>query len=426
MLDTSEQPYVQPLAAGLVLRTAANADDVERVAKFNGGIHGPGLVPMTRNLFLHHPNTTGRDLVFVEDTTSGAILSSLCLIPWLWSVSGVAVLSGELGIVGTLPEQRRRGLVRLQMEFFKQRLRERGCLLSHIQGIPYYYRQFGYQYALPLDGNLRLEWRDVPQPGSAPQAEDVTFRLATAADIPVLCHLYDEAAAPLAIYARRTPAVWRYLCERTAGGETESETWLALAPTGQAVGYMVWPRYHFGAEPMVNDVSRLSFAAALAALRHCKLLGQERKLPGLRLNLPAQSTLFRLAASLGGQDRGSYALQMYIPDVAGLLRALAPAFAQRLAASPFAAFSGEVRLGAYRDSYAMHFAGGNLEEVAKAGFGEHEAIAFPPQALAPLLLGDRSASELHEAYPDAIVRPGWRLLVDTLFPRLPAFINTIY
>ena len=153
----------QALDDGLVLRTAAGPEDVERAAAFNGLIHGPELEPTIRDLMTHYPGIDGRDLVLVEDESTGQIVSSLLLIPWTLSYEGVALPVGEMGMVGTLEAYRRRGLVRVQDAYFKRRLRERGCLLSLIQGIPYFYRQFGYEYALPLEGGLLLGSRDLPR-----------------------------------------------------------------------------------------------------------------------------------------------------------------------------------------------------------------------------------------------------------------------
>jgi predicted N-acetyltransferase YhbS len=422
MLDQTEAPYRQPLSDGLVVRTAANEGDVARVAEFNGVVHGPGIVGMTRNLFLHHPATRGRDLVFVEDEATGQIVSSLCLIPWTWRYAGVDLPVGEMGIVGTLEAYRRRGLVRAQVEYFQQRLRERGCLLSQIQGIPYYYRQFGYEYALPLEGGLRLELRDVPE-----QPEAVfTFRLATLDDLSILLRLYDEAAQDLAIHTGRDAAIWQYLLAYTDGTEMEAENWLLQDAAGHVAGYLRLPRHHFGEELVVNEVSRLSFDAALAALRRLKTLAEERAKPGLRLNLPDNCTLMRLARSLGAHDLGTYAWQIYVPDLTALLRALAPAFERRLAASPFAGLTREVQLRLYRETIALRFVAGRLTEVANLGFTRGEPINFPPLPFILLLLGYRTVEELRAAYPDVNVKPAWRLLVDTLFPKVTSFIYTVY
>jgi GNAT superfamily N-acetyltransferase len=423
MLDLTEIPYRQPLENGLVLRTAAGERDVERVAAFNGTIHGSGVASMTRNLLVHHPHTRGSDLIYVEDGHSGQVVSSLCLIPWTWRYEGVEVPAGEMGIVGTLEAYRHRGLIRVQVDHFKRRLRERGCLLSQIQGIPHFYRQFGYEYALPLEGGLRLELRDVPTPPDEPPAS----RLAAPDDIPALMQLYDEAAPDLAIHAARDEATWRYLLAHTDGTEMERDTWIVQGADGQIAGYMCVPKHHFGKELVVSEVSRLGFDAALAALDHLKTLALERDRPGIRLNLPASCTLMQLARSLGAHDLGTYAWQIHVPDFATLLRALAPVFERRIEQSPFAGLTRDVRLGLYREALILRFVEGRLTEVTSEGTTDDEAILhLPPLQFIPLALGYRTVEELRAAYPDVSVTPTGRLLVDTLFPKVPSFIYTIY
>jgi predicted N-acetyltransferase YhbS len=424
VLTDTTHPLRQSLSDGLVMRTAACEADVEAVAAFNALIHGPGVAPMTLDLYLRHPDTTARDLVFVEDA-AGQVVSSLCLIPWKWHIDGVSLQAGEMGIVGTADAYRRRGLVRAQDGYFKRRLQERGCLVSHIQGIPYYYRQFGYEYALPLEGGLKLELEQVGEPFGGPY----TFRPAGRADIPALCALHERAAAELAIHAVRSESVWGYLLAHSAGSEMECATWL-IEQGGAAVGYMRVPRYHFGEELAVNEVSALSFSAATAVLAQLRVLAQAEGRPGIRLNLPANCTLMRLARSLGARDLGTYAWQIYLPDPVGLLRALTPALERRLAASPFAGLTRVVVLSFYRSGAALHFEGGRLAAVSElaadalAGFSAD--LRLPPTAFTPLVLGYRNLDELRTAYPDVGADARWRLLLDTLFPRGESFLYTVY
>ncbi len=424
MLNTTESPICQPLEDSLVLRTATSQHDADRVAEFNATIHGPGVGVMTRDLILGHPHTSGRDLVFVEDTSTGRVVSSLFLIPWTWRVDGAEIRSAEMGIVGTLEPYRRRGLIRRQVAWFNQRLRERGCALSHIQGIPYYYRQFGYQYALPLEGGYRLEHRDAPQPESS--GASFTFRRAGEDDAPALMALYDDAARDLAIHALRDGAVWQYLLHESSGSEMQTDTWLIFAGDGQPAGYYRAPHHHFGAEFTVNETSRLSFECAVAALDHIKSLSVAQGAPGIRLCLPASTTLMRLAKACGAHDRGTYQWQIMIPDTAGLLRALGPALEMRLAHSPFAGLTRNVLLDFYRDRVTLRFERGRLVEVAGAASGTEGGYRFPPQAFIPLVLGHRSLQEQRETYPDIGVWGHGSMLIETLFPKISAFLFTIY
>jgi hypothetical protein len=152
----------------------------------------------------------------------------------------------------------------------------------------------------------------------------------------------------------------------------------------------------------------------------------ERDKPGIRLNLPANCTLMRLARSLEPHDLGTYAWQIHVPDVPALLRALTPVLERRIARSPFAGLTRDVRLSLYHETLVLRFRDGKLAEVTNLGFTDSEAVRFPPLQFIPLLLGYRTVEELHAAYPDVSVAPTWRLLIDTLFPKVPSFIHTIY
>jgi GNAT superfamily N-acetyltransferase len=412
------------LENGLILRTAKDKQDVERVAAFNGKIHGPLVETMTHQLFLHHPDTSLDDLIFVEDEQSSEVVSSLCLIPWTWRYEDVEIHGGEMGIVGTLEGYRGRGLIRKQVEMFKRRLHERGCLLSQIQGIPYFYQQFGYEYAIPLERWLMLETRHIPaQPDTA-----FTFRQATVGDIPTLMQLYDETVKHLTIHSVRSEAVWRYLLTDAKGTETERDILLLESTGGQAAGYVCVAHHGFGEELIVNEVSRLSYGAALATLDHIKQLAAERKKPAIRLNLPLGCTLAQVALSLGAHDDGAYAWQIHVQDMAALLRAIAPVLEHRIAASSLAGLTRDARISLYRETILLRFEAGKVTEVTNVGFTtwHEEPIRLPPLQFVPLVLGYRTWQELKAAFPDVDVTPKSRLLVDTLFPKTESFIYTIY
>jgi len=416
---TIHEPAYRPLGDALALRTLRDEADLAAVVALNAAVHGPGVGVVARALVQHFPGLEGRDVVFVEDERTHTVVSSLILVPATLSYGGVRLPAGEMALVGTLEPYRRRGLVAAQDAYFKERLRERGCLISHIQGIPYFYRQFGYTYALPLEGGLRLTGRDLPPP-----AGQFALRLATPADAPLLARLYDAAALDLDFSAVRTAAEWDYLLAHTRGGETESEIWLVEAEDHTA-GYFRLPAHHFGDELVINEASRLPYDAALAALHRAAAQAESAGQPGVRLNLPGGHVLMRAARSFGAHDLGTYAWQIHMPDVAAFLRAIAPALERRIAASPFGGLTSALVLGLYRDSVRLVFEEGRLSEVTPGGPGEGD-VTLPPETLAPLALGYRSVEELRSAYPDLRVDRAWRLLLDTLFPPMAGFVYSPY
>lgn len=53
-------------------------------------------------------------------------------------------------------------------------------------------------------------------------------------------------------------------------------------------------------------------------------------------------------------------------------------------------------------------------------------LCIPPEAFLRLLFGYRALDELFDAWPDILVKPEARSLLNTLFPRLQPFLYTAY
>jgi hypothetical protein len=421
-LLTPTTPVAQALGDNLILKTVAGRDDAERLDTFNTSIHGPVTKSFTRELILHHPNTRPEHWLYIEDNASGRIVCSLALIPWTWQVEGVTLKAGEMGIVGTAEGYRRRGLIRILDRYFKTLLRDGEYDLSHIQGIPYFYRQFGYDYALPLEGGYRLDLHQIPDASES----DWRFRLATIEDSPLLARLFDEAAAALSIHAVRDDAIWRYLFEHSPCTDTAREFWLIEDEDGAPVGYWGIELHGFGMGVNVSETSALPQPVVTALLSFLKRLAAERNKPYIQLKLPAETTLVQVARAWGAQDLGTYAWQIHIPDAARLLRTLAPVLERRIAAGSFAGLTQDVVLNFYRHAVVLRFSEGRLIGVEDTPPQDGEEIRIPPPLFAPLALGYRSRDELAQAHHDLSINGQSRYLIDTLFPKMASFIYTIY
>jgi hypothetical protein len=413
----------------LVMKYPGTPGDIERLAAFNGHVHGDDLVArMTRGLLYHHPHTHPAEWPYVEDQSTGEIVSALCLIPWAWRYENVALKAGEMGIVGTSDAYRHRGLIRALHGYFKGLLSSGEYHLSQIQGIPYFYCQFGYEYALPLEGGWQIRPDQIP--AELPQdAQGFRFRLATPDDLPALAQWYDDASTrDLDISAARDRETWCYLLNQQAHTQSGAEWWLVVDAEDNAVGYVRVAAFGFGTGLIVEESSRLSHAAAVAALSHLKTLCVQRGKPYIRLSASDTSPVVRAARAWGAHSEGRYAWQIHLPDVAHLLRRIAPVLERRLAASAFAEWSETIVINMYREAVELRVNGGLITGVEAVGIRpwEGQSINIPPLLVAPLVLGYRSREELHAAYPDVGIWGQSAYLIDVLFPKMTAFINQIY
>lgn len=420
-----EHPYQRDLGDGLVLKTAASEDDIERVVKCSLGVfREEGIGRLHRKLFLHHPSTKISDLIFVEDEKINCVVSTLCLIPWAVSYEDVRLKVGEMGIVGTLEPYRRRGLIRVQAEFFRELLIQRGFDMSMIQGIPHFYRQFGYEYALPLEGGYRVELHQVSEPGEDEKSR-FSFRPETASDIPILKRLYHEAAQEFSIHACRDNEIWQYLLEHSPDTQTAFEGWVVEEIDKGIAGYFHIQKFPFGNSLTVNEVSRMNYEVALAVLRQTKKLAVERNKPDIRLNLPLGCVIAQVARYHGAYDLGNYAWQILIPDMARFLRTIGPVLERRLAGSPFADLNETLKFNFYKETAQLQFTKGKLTQVQMIKYGDG-AVRIPPRAAVPLIFGYRSREELQRSWPDLGMPPRESYLIDFLFPKMSSCIYPNY
>ncbi len=410
----------EPLAGGLVLRAVESGGDAERLAAFNGRIHGEDVAVLTRRLLVDHPHTRARHWLIVEEPESGRIVSSLCLIPWLMRLEGVELRAGEMGIVGTEPEHRRRGLVRALVARFDRLLADEGFDLSHIQGIPYFYRQFGYEYAVPLVPDLRLPLDALPE---EPAPAGVRFRPAGPADLPALSAAYSQLASSSALSAVRDEATWRYLLDGETAGE--GETW-CVERDGVVAGYFRTHRRGFGQGLIVSEASAMGARDDLALLAELSRRARAAVKPYVKLEIDPVCEIAGLARSLGAHARRTYAWQIRFVDVAALLRKLAPALERRLEASAFAGLTERLVLSLYREAVALEWKRGRLAAVDRLRPVDHAAAQLPPETVVPLLLGHRGLCELADWHPDVRVEPRAAALLDALFPKRRSYLYTIY
>ncbi|MEJ2557063.1 MAG: GNAT family N-acetyltransferase [Anaerolineae bacterium] len=222
------------LGDGLVLRLGTPAD-TEALIDFNIRVLlAEDEAPMLLRAWIRdlisgrHPTTTAADFVLVEDTQAGKIVSSTCLIPQVWVYEDIPFAVGRPELVGTDPAYRRRGLVRTIFGTIHALSAAYGHLVQGITGIPWFYRQFGYEFALPLGGRRDLNVNDVPALKEG-ETEPYHIRQATEADISTLMRLYQRQCADKSVSTLIDEEQWRYdLTGRTPGSDYEVHLYCIL------------------------------------------------------------------------------------------------------------------------------------------------------------------------------------------------------
>ena len=409
------------LGNGLVLRSVRGEDDMARYVALTSAVNGEAEAAIGDRLLRHHPAMSGDDFFFVEDTNTGQIVSTTCLIPWRCRLEEVTLDVAMLEMVGTRPAYRQRGLIRAQIERFHQIVDDRGYDLCIIQGIPHYYRQFGYAYAVDIWGSDWMPSWHVPAAKDTPLPYAV--REATIDDIPQLARLYGAEAAKLQVCVLRDTDFWRYLMLH-AGHKLR----VVEDERGHACGYFATVDMTDRPGVRVIEAGAEGADPAMAILR--SLCGEPAG--EIRINWPHTSTLVQVARGLGSMPGQAYQWLMRIPDIPGLLTKLRPLFERRLAASVHAGLSAELVLNLFKQAYGLRFDDGALAKVAEIGFVDASMhadggdLCLPRDAFVRLLMGYRGLDDLRDAWPDIVVKRPRKDLLGALFPRLEAYLWTPY
>jgi hypothetical protein len=437
-----DQEILRDLEDGLILRQATDAD-TEALVAFHADVHrDPGMEEpeeyvgaWVRDLLTRpHPTFDPGDFTLVEDTRSGAIVSSLCLISQTWSYDGIEFGAGRPELVGTHPDHRNRGLVRAQFEVIHEWSAERGEMVQCITGIPWYYRQFGYEMAMTLGGGRAGYKAQVPK---LKNGEDEPYRLrpATEADLPFLARVYELGCRRYPMACVRDQAAWHYeLAGKSAKNVNRLELCIIETEVGEVVGLLghsprLW-RNRLGASVYELKPGVSWLAVTPSVVRYLWALGEEwaahdpeQEMSRFIFWLGAEHPAYEVFHDGLPHVIRPYAWYLRVPDLAGLLWHLAPALERRLADSLLVGHSGELKLSFYRHGLRLAFEAGRLvgvEPWRPAPKQEGDA-AFPDLTFVQLLFGYRSLKQLKHAFADCwTTQDEVRSLLEAIFPSKPS------
>lgn len=427
------------LDGGLVMRQAI-PEDADALASFNGSIHGDdpqdaqAVSSWTRDLLTKpHPNFQPGDFLIVEDPAKGKIVSSLCTISQQWKYETIPFGVGRPELVGTDPEYRNRGLVRAQFEVIHEWSRQRGELVQVITGIPYYYRQYGYEMALDLSGGRAGYEPNLPVLEEGKE-EKYRFRPAREADLPWLAEMYQRECSHSMVSAVRDLECLRYeLLEQSNDNVNRVEMRVIETSDGQAIGYLVHPWYVWNTMQvasryeLVEGISYLEVTPAVirylwkTGIDNAKIRG--KKLLSFGFWFGIDHPAYHAVPTRLVLKRDPYAFYIRVPDLPAFLRHIAPVLEKRISESSYAGHTGELKISFYRDGLRMVFENGALRSVEKwqpAIQKDEGAAAFPNLTFLQLVFGYRSLDEIRHAFADCYANEEAQVILGTLFPKKPS------
>ncbi|GAC1471269.1 MAG: hypothetical protein PVS3B1_13670 [Ktedonobacteraceae bacterium] len=449
LTETATAPdYRRDLGNGLVLRWST-AEDTDNIANLSGFVFrdkedeplNEGLMKWVRELMSgQHPLMGQNDYAVIEDINKAGnpLVASTCLLRQEWSYEGIPFRLGRPEIVASDPGYRKRGLIRALFELLHARSAAEGHLVQGITGIPYFYRQFGYEYALDLGGQRSTYLSLIPKAKEG-ESEPYVLRATREEDIPAILTFYNSRRAASIVWSTLPADYLRYyipIWVDMSGPGKMSQAQMIVDAAGEACGFILLASKRWGRSlpvqimevaPGVNVQAMMP-----SVLRGLHLYGEQ--MPVRETNTEAFSEIgFGLGRSHPVYDalgplapvyEPPYAWYVRVADLPAFIKHIAPALERRLAHSAIANYTGEIKLDFYRGGLGLVFKDGLLTtaELWNAPlYSKEPAAGFPPLVFLQLLFGHRSFDDLRAAFPDVTVHNDAAVVLKTLFPAKPSF-----
>lgn len=394
-------------------------DDMEAVYELMRTVfRGEGVDLIIKRLIDHYPDMSLDHVMAVE--RGGETVAALILIPQTWEVDGLPLRVAEMGCVATHPDHRRRGLQRILNDGFDAYARDNGFDLCALAGIPYFYRQFGYEYAVDLDHSTGIDAEMIPEHASSLEARP--FR---ETDIDAASRMLQEAQSRYHVRCPRTRGVW-LMQHRTGHYNGEPFESTALIEEGEVKAYL-----RYGVKQ--GDAAFILIEAGMKSPQHAKqvlsYVKEACKRHGLSKVVSKQfygDEPTRTLIGLGGECVRPYAWQVKALSIPMLLSKLTPLLESRLRDSGYGDLTEALNLNFRKFNVRVIVEHGKAVGVEQNGETRDRTIGLNPYVFPQLLLGHRSLGELMDAYPDVKVRDSHRALMEALFPKKPGYVFHVY
>jgi len=395
------------LPRGLTLRNAAPGD----LAQVHDLLaeRGDPTDAVDLDLVVHDPDEGFASCAVVVD--GDRVVSTATLLRETVWVDDVAVPAGQVELVATHPDHEGRGLVRALMAWAHEQSRQRGDLLQVMIGIPYFYRQFGYAYAVPMN-----RWRALTAPVVADPS--ILVRPAEPADIPELVRLQEVAQSGGGVRMPHSSACWRWLLAREGSTQWVAERDGRVTGTGRST-----PPDEGAA---LGELAADDPASALSMVAHAAGIGGG----GLRvLDRPATVAGDALEPFLEPPDGRPEWYYARIERPGHLLEHLGPVLTRRLRDAGLGDDTHDVLISSFRSHVRFTIGPEGMGPVRPGGTlqspGSLGGSGLPPDAWPQLVLGPHGATGLAEQLPDCYLG-GQGELMAALFPPQTADLLTFY
>jgi predicted acetyltransferase len=326
-----------------------------------------------------------------------------------------------MGLVGTLTEYRNRGLIGILNKLYEEIMEQKGYILSVIRGIPYYYRKFGYEFALNLDERILLNKNQIP----LKEIDDISIRKATKKDLNFIESIYNNQNEKFFITNRFNQNHFYHKFMNVDFDGNFSSTYIIEVKRKLNSFFSIGLSYdRVGYSLVVPEVNE---ECMIKIVQFVNRLNKEKDQIVFQVN--SDTKFFQYIYSIGGKKSLGYGWQIRIPNIKKFLYATSPILERRIERSSYKGLTQDVVISDYKEIFTLIFKNGKIEDIKVIKEYPLQGscdVQIPNSFLIKLLLSDRTLEEIKYILRDSILKPESEELIKILFPKKPSLPDTYY
>ncbi|OCL27800.1 hypothetical protein U472_04410 [Orenia metallireducens] len=361
---------------------------------------------LLHDLVFNSPNKEENICFYAYDKTANKYVGTVNLVVMPIRYGNVILKSAELGIVATAKDYQGRGINKKLMEIFFNKAEELGYNIIAIEGIPYFYRRYGFNYAIPM-GSVNLNLDKVESKGD----KDIVIRVAKEEDIAFIADNFREASKIADLCTVKGKDIIKAQMLDYISPVIRKK-YLIIKKNQTKIGYLA---LNSGDEVQICDISdNLSFKIYEAVIDYFK--GQGKSF--INIDIPRESKFIKLMDRYGCNWKQWYSWQIKILDEFKFLTDIKSVLEERLNNSIYKDEQVEFYYDNFRELIKFEIDNGRINLIKEERKEAKWDFNLNPQGAIKLFLGEKSRSEINSFLPDCNVNHRYRDLINILFPRM--------
>jgi hypothetical protein len=392
-----------------------NEEELEVICKLNTEIHQKEILDIfLRQIILEHPRKNEILWLYIKDNKRNKVVSSICLAPMEWQIEDKVLPVCEMEFVGTLEHYRGKGFIKILNELYEKIMNQNGYILSVIKGVPYFYRNLGYEFISSLDERIVIPASKI----QSKEIENITIRKANSKDLPFIESKYNQFHNKFYMFKRFESECFKFMYLRDQFN-SEVRTTYIFDNAGEKSNYfsfgMSYDNQNY--EIIGPDLTKEEM---ITLLQFVKTKGNFNEDDIIILNVSEHSRLFNYIRSLGGKPVSTYGWQVKIPNLEKFFYHIKNIIEDRIKHSEFKRITKVLRISNYHKTVILDLNKGKIAKIEiEKEYPDVKTtdLMIPGAFLFKLLLGDRNIEEINYIIKDAIVNASSKSLIETMFPK---------